>query len=245
MGFQCPVCVAEAQKSARSPVTPMGGQVVGTATVTKTIIGINAVVFLLEFLVGMDSVISDWGMNPIAISIEGEWWRLLTAAFLHGGMLHIAFNMYVLWMIGPILESLFGHFRFIVLYLVAALAGSVASYMFSSPITFSVGASGAIFGLMAALIVAGHHLKRDVTQVLVLLGINVVIGFLVPGIDWRAHLGGAVVGGLIAAIMAYAPKQGRVLWQTLGVLAVLGILTTIMTLRTVQIQQEFLQLPVG
>jgi membrane associated rhomboid family serine protease len=245
VGFQCPECVAKAESSVRSPLTPMGGQVVETSSVTKTIIGINAVVFLLELLVGMEQVINRWGMWPYAISVEGEWWRLLSAAFLHGGLLHIGFNMYVLWMIGPTLESLFGHVRFIVLYLVAALGGSVASYAFSPLLTVSVGASGAIFGLMAALIVAGHHLKRDVRQVLILLGINVVIGFLAPGIDWRAHLGGAVVGALIAAIMAYAPKQGRVLWQTLGVLAVLGILTTILVLRTVQIQQELLQLPVG
>lgn len=245
VGFQCPECVSKAEGTARSPRTLMGGQPVGTATVTKTIIGINAVVFLLQLVVGMEQVIGDWGMSPLAIAVDGEWWRLLSAAFLHGGLLHIGFNMYVLWMIGPTLESLFGHTRFIVLYLVAALGGSVASYTFSPLLTTSVGASGAIFGLMAALLVAGHHLKRDVTQVLLLLGINVVIGFIAPGIDWRAHLGGAVVGGLIAAIMAYAPKQGRVLWQTLGVLAVLGILTVIMTLRTVQIQQAYLQLPVG
>lgn len=245
VGFQCPECVKEAEASARSPLTPMGGQLVGTATVTKTIIGINAVVFLLEFLVGMGQVIGNWGMSPYAIAVEGEWWRLMSAAFLHGGLLHIAFNMYVLWIIGPTLESLFGHTRFIVLYLVAALGGSVASFAFSPLNTIAVGASGAIFGLMAALIVAGHHLKRDVTQVLILLGINVVIGFLVPNIDWRAHLGGAAVGAIIAAIMAYAPKQGRVLWQTLGVLAVLGILVAIMAMRTVGIQQEVIQLLVG
>ena len=245
VGFQCPECIAKAESTSRSPLTPMGGQLVSTATVTKTIIGINAIVFLLELVVGMDQVINSWGMSPYAISSEGEWYRLLSAAFLHGGMLHIGFNMYVLWMIGPTLESLFGHTRFIVLYLTAALGGSVASYAFSPLLTISVGASGAIFGLMAALIVAGHHLKRDVTQVLVLLGINVVIGFLAPGIDWRAHLGGAVVGALIAAIMAYAPKQGRVLWQTLGVLAVLGILVTILALRTVQIPQEILQITTG
>jgi membrane associated rhomboid family serine protease len=222
----------------------MGAQVVGDATVTKVIIGLNVALFLVELVLGTGAVIADWGMSPLAISSGGEWWRMLSAAFLHGSLLHIGFNMYVLWVIGPTLESLFGHVRFVVLYLAAAIGGSVASYAFSPLQTISVGASGAVFGLMAALIVAGHHLKKDVTQVVVLLGINIVIGFLVPNIDWRAHLGGAVVGALIAAIMAYAPKQSRVLWQTLGVLAVLGVLTAIMAVRTLQIQEAFLQVPI-
>lgn len=244
VGFQCPECVEKAESSGRSPLTPMGGQVVGDAIVTKVIIGVNAALFLVELVVGIDLIAGNWGMSPLAISAGGEWWRMLTAAFLHGSFLHIGFNMYVLWVIGPTLESLFGHLRFLVLYIAAAIGGSVASYAFSPLQTISVGASGAVFGLMAALIVAGHHLKKDVTQVVVLLAINVVIGFLVPNIDWRAHLGGAAVGALIAAVMAYAPKQSRVLWQTLGVLAVLGVLTAVMAFRTMQIQQVLFQVPI-
>lgn len=245
VGFQCPECVKKAESSARQPLTSMGGQLIGNAVVTKTIIGVNVAVFLLELLVGMGVVVADWGMSPVAISMDGQWWRLLTAAFLHAGLLHIAFNMYVLWVIGPTLESIFGHVRFVVLYLLAALGGSVASYLISPLQSISVGASGAIFGLMAALIVAGRHLKQNVTQVVVLLGINIVIGFLVPNLDWRAHLGGAAVGALIAAIMAYAPRKSRVLWQILGVLAVLGVLIATLAFRTIQIQQMFLQLPSG
>lgn len=243
MGFQCPECVEEAEASTRSPLTPMGGQVVRDAIVTKVIIGLNAALFVLELVVGIDAVISDWGMSPLAVSAGGEWWRMLTAAFLHGSLLHIAFNMFVLWVLGPTLESLFGHVRFVILYLASALGGSIASYAFSPLNTISVGASGAVFGLMAALIVAGHHLKRDIRQVVILLAINIVIGFIAPNIDWRAHLGGAVVGALITAIMVYAPKQSRVLWQTLGVLAVFGVLTATMAIRTLQIQEVFVQIP--
>ena len=232
VGFQCPECVAEGKATQRTPLTPMGAQPVRKATVTQVLIGINAVAFVLELVAGMDVVISQWGMSPLAVSVGGEWWRLLTAAFLHGGILHIAFNMYVLWVIGPQLESLFGHVRFIVLYLLAALGGSVASFAFGPVNSVSVGASGAIFGLMAALIVAGRSMRADVTQIVILLAINVVIGFVAPGIDWRAHLGGAVVGAVVAAIMSYAPAQSRVLWQTLGCLAVTGVLVAGLMVRT-------------
>lgn len=245
VGFQCPDCVANAEESTRGPLSPMGTAVIRDAYVTKVLIGICGLVFVAEYLIGLDVVVREWGMSPGAVSLHGEWWRLMTAAFLHGGLLHILFNMYVLWVIGAALESLFGHVRYAILYLVSALGGSVASYAFGPFGLLSVGASGAIFGLMAALIVAGHHLRRDVTQVVFLLAINVVIGFLAPGIDWRAHLGGAVTGAVVAAVMAYAPRQSRKLWQTLGVLAWLGILVTVLTLRTGQIEQQFLPVDSG
>lgn len=238
VGFQCRECVAKAESTSASPLGPMGAAVIRDAYVTKAIIGICVALFAIEFVAGVSSVVFAWGMSPSAVSLGGEWWRLLTAAFLHGGLLHLAFNMYVLWVLGPTLESLFGHVRFTVLYLVSALAGSVASYTFGPFNTLSVGASGAIFGLMAALIVAGHHLRRDVTQVVFLMAINVVIGFLAPGIDWRAHLGGALSGVVVAGVLAYAPKQSRTLWQVLGILAWLGVLVVVFTLRTGQIQQQ-------
>lgn len=240
VGFQCPECVHEGQQQTRQVVTPMGGEPIRDYYVTKVLIGINVGLFIVEMVAGMDAVIRQWGMYPAAVSLGGEWWRLFTAAFLHGSLLHIGFNMLVLWLVGRPLESILGHVRFVVLYLLAALGGSVASYTFSPLNTLSVGASGAIFGLMAALLVAGHSLKADVTQIAVLLAINIGIGFVVAGIDWRAHLGGAAVGAVVAAIMAYAPKDSRVLWQTLGVLAVCGVLVTMMMVRTSAIQSELL-----
>lgn len=242
VGFHCPDCVAQAAARSRSPITPMGGTPIRRATVTQVLIGINLVVFVLELVAGLDGVVTGYGMSPAAVSVGGEWWRLLTAAFLHGGFLHIAFNMYVLWIIGPQLESIFGHVRYLILFLLSALGGSVVSFTFGPFATVSVGASGAIFGLMAALIVAGRSMRADVTQIVILLVINVVIGFVAPGIDWRAHLGGAAVGAIVAAVMAYAPKEGRVLWQTLGVLAVSAVLVTMMILRTAQINNDVAQL---
>ena len=178
VGFQCPECVAGAAAQTRQATTIAGGALIGRPMVTYTLIGINLAVFLVQFTVGINAVAGDYGMWPVGIAVGGEWWRLVTAAFLHGSFLHIAFNMYVLFALGPTLERILGHSRYLILYVLAAIGGGVASYVFSDMRTVSVGASGAIFGLMGALVVAGRRLRYDVTQVLVLLGINVVIGFI-------------------------------------------------------------------
>ena len=236
VGFQCPECVRAGQRQQRTVRTPFGGQVIEKPRVTYALIAINVVVFGLQYLVGINEVSGNYGMWPAGIAIGGEWYRLLTAAFLHGSILHIGFNMYVLYALGPTLERVLGHARFLLLYVLAALGGSVASYAFSDIRTLSVGASGAIFGLMGALVVAGRRLRYDVTQVLVLLGINVVIGFLAPGVDWRAHLGGLVTGAAVAAIMAHAPRKGRTAWQAAGVAVVLVALLVVAMWRTQEIQ---------
>jgi membrane associated rhomboid family serine protease len=176
-------------------------------------------------------------MWPVAIAANGDYWTLMSSAFMHGSFLHIAFNMYVLWIMGPTLERVLGHSRFIALYLLAAFGGAVASYAFSDFRSVSVGASGAIFGLMGAFVVAGRRLRYDVTQVLVLLGINLVFGFLQPGIDWRAHIGGLVVGALVAAIFVFAPRRNQVLIQTLGCLGLLLILVVTALARTSALQE--------
>lgn len=235
VGFQCPECVHAAAATQRSATTVAGGRPIQAPVVTYALIAVNVVAFGLSWLGGLDKAAVEYGMWPAGIAINGEWWRLLTAAFLHGSLLHIAFNMYVLFALGPTLERVLGHVRYVVLYLVAALGGAVASYAFSDVRTVSVGASGAIFGLMGALVVAGRRLRYDVTQVLVLLGINVVIGFISPGIDWRAHLGGLVTGAAVAAVMVLPERAHRVLWQVLGVSGILLVLAVITAWRTQQI----------
>lgn len=234
VGFQCPECVHSAP--APQPVTPAGGTIVDRPYVTYALIAINIAIFGLSFLTGIDTAAQEYGMYPPAIATNGEYFRLLTSAFLHGGILHILFNMYVLFALGPTLERILGHVRYTVLFLMAAIGGAVASYFFSDVMTVSVGASGAIFGLMGALVVAGRRLKYDISQVLILLGINVVIGFASPGVDWRAHLGGLVIGAVVAAIFVYAPRQGRIMWQSLGVGGVFAVLVVMALVRTAQIQ---------
>lgn len=237
VGFQCTDCVSAASGTVRQATTPAGGTPIGRPLVTYILIGITAGIFLLQFTVGIDEVASSWGMWPVGISVGGEWWRLLTAAFLHGSFLHIAFNMYVLFALGPTLERILGHGRYLTLYILAALGGGVASYAFSDMRTVSVGASGAIFGLMGALIVAGRRLRYDITQVVILLAINVVIGFLSAGVDWRAHLGGLVTGAAVAAIFVLPARHHRALVQSAGLIGVVLVLAGIVAWRTAQINE--------
>ncbi len=233
IGYRCPDCMKVTAPPA--PKTVAGGAVITTPRVTYALIGINVFLFAVQYLQGVNQVAVDYGMYPIAIAQGSEWWRLFTSAFLHGSFIHIAFNMYVLFFLGPTLERILGHTRFIVLYLLAALGGSVASYWFSDLQSVSVGASGAIFGLMGALIVTGRRLRYDITQVLFLLAVNVAIGFFSPGVDWRAHFGGLVVGAAVAAVMVFPPKRIRMPVQIAGVLGLVFILIALTMLRTTQI----------
>ncbi|MDO9484821.1 MAG: rhomboid family intramembrane serine protease [Actinomycetota bacterium] len=234
VGFQCPSCVANAEQV--HVVTALGAPVISKPYLTYGLIGINVAVFLLQLSIGVDESAANWGMWPIGIAANGDYWSLASSAFLHGSILHIAFNMYVLFVMGPTLERVLGHVRFAVLYLLAALGGAVASYAFSDLNTVSVGASGAIFGLMGAFVVAGRRLRFDITQVLVLLAINLAFGFIQPNVDWRAHIGGLVVGAVVAAIFVFAPKGNQLLWQSLGCIGVLGFLIIATMVRTWQVQ---------
>jgi len=215
-----------------APTTVAGGALVTTPRVTYALIGINVFLFAIQYAQGVNEVAVEFGMYPVAIAQGGEWWRLFTSAFLHGSFIHIAFNMYVLFFLGPTLERILGHTRFITLYLLAALGGSVASYWFSDIQTVSVGASGAIFGLMGALIVAGRRMRYDIKQVLFLLAVNVAIGFFSPGVDWRAHFGGLVVGAAVAAVMVFPPKRIRIPVQIAGISGFIVILVLFTMLRT-------------
>ena len=234
VGFQCPTCVG----NTRVPkvVTPVGGASVEKPYVTYALIAVNIVVFLLQFSMGIDESSREFGMWPAGIAIEGSYWSLMTSAFMHASPLHIAFNMYILYVMGATLERIFGHTRFIALYLLAALGGSVASYWFSDLRTVSVGASGAVFGLMGAFIVAGRRLRFDITQVLILLGINLAFGFIGEGVDWRAHLGGMAVGAIVAGIFVFAPRKHQTLIQGVGCAAVLIVLIVAVMVRTTDIQ---------
>ena len=241
VGFQCPDCVSAGAVSTRTARTVAGGALVSKPYVTYGLIGITVAVFLAQLAGGIDALAVEFGMWPAGIVAYGEWWRLFTAAFLHGSFLHIAFNMLVLFLLGPTLERILGHGRYVLLYVMAALGGSVASFVLSDPRTVSVGASGAIFGLMGALIVAGRRLRHDVTQVVGLLAVNIVIGFIAPGVDWRAHLGGLAVGAVMAAVLVWTPPafaRSRVLWQVLGSLAVLLVLVLVTVWRVGQLGVE-------
>jgi membrane associated rhomboid family serine protease len=239
VGFQCPECVRAGAREQRAPRTTFGGRVSSDqGVVTKFIVGLCVLVFLAQqvpslgvesrfWLVGLQ--FEPGGFGGVA---AGQWYRLVTTAFLHGGFLHIALNMYVLWLFGPPLEAAFGRARFVALYVLAALGGSAASYAFGHPGVPSVGASGAIFGLFAAHIVVSRKLGRDATQLWVLLAINVALGFIVANIDWRAHLGGLLVGGAVSWAFAYAPATRRTAVHTLACVAALVAVVGLVVWRT-------------
>jgi membrane associated rhomboid family serine protease len=191
--------------------------------VTLTIIGLCVVSYLLQRVV--PGWTSQWAFFPIAGAVEP--WRFLTAAFLHstGGVLHILFNMYALWLVGPYLEGALGRARFVALYVLAAVGGQVGVTLLASPaspawFTGVVGASGAVFGLFGAVLVVLRRLGRDARQILVFLAINGALGFFLPGIAWQAHLGGLVTGLVVGAAYAYAPRQRR---DAVAVTATVGV----------------------
>ncbi|MGV1004818.1 MAG: rhomboid family intramembrane serine protease [Candidatus Nanopelagicales bacterium] len=242
VGFQCPECVRAGQVGTVPTRTPVGGRFQRDGLVTYSLIGVCVGLFVLVSTAGLLGGNGRWGMWPVGIALQDQWTRLFTAMFLHGGILHIGFNMYVLYLLGPPLERMLGHRRFLVLFLISGLGGSVASYTFSPLNTLSVGASGAIFGVMAAMIVVGRRLGYDMGQVAMLFGINVVLGFVLGGIDWRAHLGGAAVGALLGYILSYggrttpAQRQRVLIIQAAAAAVVLLGLAAVVLWRTAELR---------
>ncbi|TAK70365.1 MAG: rhomboid family intramembrane serine protease [Actinomycetota bacterium] len=232
VGWHCPECVRAAAATVRAPQGRFGGRLATGTPVTLLLIAANVVIFVLTLVGGQAAANDAAGLHPYSVALLGEWWRLPASMFLHTGFLHILFNMYVLYLFGQPLERLFGSLRFAALYLLAGLGGAVASYWFSDPRTVSVGASGAIFGLMGALAVVGRRLQYDIGTVIAVIAINLVLGFIVTGIDWRAHLGGLVTGAVVAAVLAYAPRRGRLVVQWAGLAAILLALVAATALRT-------------
>jgi membrane associated rhomboid family serine protease len=242
VGFQCPECVREGNKTVRRARTVFGGRVTNDpGYVSKVLIAINVVAFVLQVGVGRTVEHHFWliagpAFDPTLQQVvgvaDGEYWRLISAAFLHGGVVHLLLNMYALYLFGPPVEAALGRVRFAALYATALLGGSALSYAFASPGTPSLGASGAVFGLLGAFLVVNRKLGRDTSSVMVLLAINFAYGFLVPNIDWRAHLGGLVAGSLCAAAIAYAPAARRTAVQTAGIGVVALLAVVVVVVRT-------------
>ena len=200
------------------------------AFVTWAIIAVNVAVFLIDgALAGAGSFSMMGGGGPLlnagAVSrdavVSGDWWTLFTSAFLHLGLLHIGFNMYALWLFGPIIEQLYGHLEYLVLYLLCALGGSVLTIL-AAPDSAAVGASGAIFGLFGLAFVVsrrrhlllGPQARSILSQAGMLLFINLIITFTIPGISWTGHVGGLLVGALIGLLLvpSNVPTLGG-LWR--------------------------------
>jgi membrane associated rhomboid family serine protease len=234
VGVQCVDCVRESAKTTRTVRTAFGGAVTdGRPLVTYTLIGACVVLWLVQKSV--PTFTDHLEFAPYAASHRP--WTFLTAAFLHSptSILHIASNMYALYICGQFLEPLLGRARFLGLYLVSAVGGSVGFLLLASPSlnfdsnwwTPTVGASGAVFGLFAALVVMNRKLGVSSAGVFVLIAINAFLGFTVPNIAWQAHLGGLVTGAVAATLLIFAPKERRALVQWAGLAAVLVVLCAV------------------
>lgn len=169
---------------------------------------------------------------------DGAWWQLLTSGFTHVQIWHLGTNMLVLWFIGPAIEQILGRARYLVVYLLSLLGGSVAVMWFASPASATVGASGAIFGLLGTLLILAVRGRGNVRGVLMWIGLNLLITVLGYGhISWQGHIGGLAVGLATAAIIVYAPKdrakRDRTQWLLLA--AVFVVLTAATAGRCLQL----------
>lgn len=245
VGFQCPSCVKEGAAAVRQPRAAYGGRATSTPTVTYVLIGLNVAMFLLTTATGTgfatggtpSKLFRDLAMVPLYIGLDGDYYRLLTATFLHYGILHIALNMLCLFQLGPYLESAFGRVRFTALYLLAGIGGSALSYSLGPINVQAAGASGAVFGLFAAFFVLQRKRGGDVSQIGATIAINLVISFgYASFIDWRGHVGGLVTGALLTGALVYAPPVRRSLYQAAGFVAVLVLVVGVVAVRTSDIK---------
>ncbi|MFN3004198.1 rhomboid family intramembrane serine protease [Mycolicibacterium wolinskyi] len=213
VGHQCVECVNEGAKSVRAPRTQFGGvQRSGAPLLTYGLIAVNVVMFVLQMASGnLESQFTLW---PPGIALHDQWYRLVTSMFLHYGAMHLLFNMWALYVVGPPLEAWLGRLRFGVLYALSGLGGSVLVYLLSPLESATAGASGAIFGLFGAIFIVARQLNLDVRWIGAVVVLNLVFTFAGPAlgagaISWQGHIGGLVTGALVAAAFVYAPRERR------------------------------------
>jgi membrane associated rhomboid family serine protease len=209
VGFHCPECVKRGGQKIYTP-----SQLQGRPVVTQVLIGINLAVFVLGLVIAGGAaatgsggdLIQRGGLSSILVA-DGEWYRLVTAGFLHAGLLHVGFNMFLLWILGRLLEPAIGSGRFLLLYVTSLLAGSLGVVIIDPGIT--VGASGAVFGLMGSAVVAQRYAGIDPWRSGIgpTIGINLLFTFLIPGISIGGHVGGLLGGALAAFLLLGLSRQ--------------------------------------
>ena len=231
VGQQCVECIREGNQGVRRPSGAFGGRVTVSAAVTWAILGLNVLFYLVELV--YPALWTDWAMvgkiGPHIGVANGQYYRLITSAFLpppgFTGLMDIAFNMWALIIVGPALERMLGHLRFAAVYLLSALGGSVFFYYFAPADLPALGASGAIFGLFGAWFVVSKRLRLDTRAIVFLIVLNLAFSLAFRStIAWQAHVGGLIVGSLLTAAYAYAPRAQRALVQAGATAVVLAVL---------------------
>jgi membrane associated rhomboid family serine protease len=213
--------------------------------VTWTIMAVNILLYLVEL--AHTSLASDWWMLGYAPGYPGgpgvaggQWYRLITSAFLPGtgslGILDIAFNMWALYVVGPGLEQMLGRVRYLTVYLLSAVGGSVLFYYLAAPDQPALGASGAIFGLFGAWFVVSRRLHLDSRGIVMLIAINLVLSFVYGStIAWQDHVGGLITGAVVTAAFVYAPRKNQAAVQVAATVAVAFLLAIAVMIRNGQL----------
>jgi membrane associated rhomboid family serine protease len=250
VGQQCVECVRGSGQATRQARTVFGGRPSRSATVTWTLIAVNIVIFLAE--VARPALLYNFGMlgvsaftPPYGIQsgvASGEWYRLLTSAFIAPGttfgglgLLDLALNMWALFIVGPELERLLGKVRYLAVYLLSAVGGSLL-YYYLVPLGLAAGASGAIFGLFGAWFVVSRRLRLDSRGIILLIAINLGFSFYYHNtIAWQDHIGGLVTGALLTAAYAYAPRKNRLAFQVGATVLLVGLMVVAVLIKNAQL----------
>ncbi len=235
VGFQCPKCVAKGQSTVRTPRTAFGASMRSGSggTATKVLMGMLAASYALSWLTG-GLVVSLLAMWNEAVT-EGQFWRLLTYGFTSAGLFGLLMNLLVLWIAGRALESLLGGWRFVALYVAAGLGGATLFFVFGPSSSGAVGASSAVIGLLAANAIVklrgGEDIRPDIGLLVLLVLFGLLIGF--NNFGWIGTVGGILVGALVGAILAYAPRDRRTPIQVVGLLGVVLVCLVVVVAKIV------------
>ncbi|MEX1219502.1 MAG: rhomboid family intramembrane serine protease [Solirubrobacterales bacterium] len=213
VGMRCPECSRERTRVTSGPAAVSSAN---STPATFALIVICVGAYMLEIATSsgglntsFNSLITNFGLQGAAIG-DGEWYRLLTGGFLHAGLLHLGFNMFALFFLGRILEPSIGTSRFLFVYFASLLAGSFGAILLSGNFVVTVGASGAVFGIFGAtfIIARGRGMNTIAREIGVVLGINLLITFAIPGISIGGHLGG-LIGGVLCGLLIVAGERGK------------------------------------
>ncbi len=233
VGPRCPDHATTGRPTRRAPVQQRAMRrasflQTGQPIVTRALIGVNVLVYLITVAQGGGinspggSLFNNWALFGPAVA-NGDWWRLLTAAFLHGSILHIGFNMFVLYVVGGAVERFMGPMRYLALYLVSGLAGS-AGALVVNPTEVTVGASGAIYGIFGALLIIEYSQTGSLAgQAMTLIAINLALSFTIPGISWGGHVGG-LIGGILATLSMSRFGRGHIAYGRPGIAGIVGLI---------------------
>ncbi|CAL9661406.1 Rhomboid protease GlpG [Actinosynnema sp. ALI-1.44] len=242
VGYHCVDCVDEGRRTVRRARNFMGAEGRGRLLATPALVGLNLLVFVVLAVqagnpldVEQAPLFGDFGLWPWAVVVDGEWWRFVTNAFTHFGFLHLALNMVWLAILGWLLEPAFGTARFLAVSVLSILGCGAAVYLFGNPGSIGAGASGLVYGLMGAVLVAMRPMGFNPGVVLPVFVLNVVSSFTLPGASLLGHAGGFVAGAAVTAGLVFAPREKREWYQAAVVAAGLVLFVVVVAVRTGQL----------